>query len=195
MGSKKPDKPTRHDWNSLRKEWLSGKYQTLREMADAKKISQSTFKKRAAKEGWSDRRAEAREKADAIVEERLPKLIADRHLEMLEKQLSYSKVLVALGFANFKGKKRIARESDALRSISIGMDAQVRALKELRERDAEPPADNGPEVNVNVNIANVGGQMQDWSTQALTARLAQIAEEKKRISEDPEKNSGGADGK
>lgn len=174
----------KHDWQKLRKEWLSGKYRNLVEMAKRKKMSHSTLEKRALKERWTERRAEIDEKVEQKIEQKIIEIKVDRQIKILEQQMEYSKALIGLGFSTFRGKKRIAKESDALRSISLGMEAQVRALRMLREDDGAdtPDVPAQGDIHLSVNIANVNAQSKDLSNDQIALRLQQISEERKRIS-------------
>lgn len=171
-----------YNWPKLKQEWLTGKYNSLREMCRKKRLIWSTVSKRAVKERWIEKKEVVEAKTEEKVIERTAEINANRRLESIEKIFKYAEVLAGLGFKNFEGKNKIAKESDALRSIGLGFEYQLRALKELRETNEEPmPNFPGQEINVNVNIANVTNTYRDMSNDQIALRRQQIAEERKRL--------------
>lgn len=180
----------KYDWPAIKREWLTGKYKTMAELGRDKKIPESTLKRRAAREKWTEAKEQVEERADEMFMETAAKMLSTRQVEILESQLKYAQVMIGLGFGTLSGKTKLSKESDALRAILGGMEAQLKALEGFRKaaasEDAVPPSD-GPAVNVTVNNLQVNAA-QGMSNEQIMYRLKQIAEEKKRL-----EHGGGTD--
>lgn len=177
----------KHKWAGYRREWMSGKYRTLKEMARKKRISVSTLWKRAAKEKWVRKKdavdVKIEEKAEKEIVEQAATRMVNRRLDILEKQLKYTQILIGMGFGTLKGKTKLAKESDGLRSIFGAMDQQLRIIQELRkDQEQGPPSEVViPGVHVNLTVNQMSSQAMDMTSEQLDARLAQIEEEKRRL--------------
>jgi len=176
-----------HDWKKLKQIWLSGKYVTMSQMCKKMKIPKSTFFKRVAREKWTDKKKAVDDKVEEIVAEKTAQLRASRHIEIVEKQLKVAQVILGLSLNAFAGKKKISKESDAIAGVRLAVDMQLKALRELREQDGDGNSSahsQAPDVNVQVNVANVGANnLQDWSNEMIQHRLMEIAKEKKHLQE------------
>lgn len=177
----------KHKWAGYRREWMTGKYRTLKEMARKKRIPISTLWKRAAKEKWVVKKGEVderiEEKAEQKIVEQGASRIVNQRLDMLEKQLKYTQILIGMGFGTLKGKTKLSRESDGLRAIFGAMDQQLRIIQEYRrETEQGPPSDVViPGMQVNLTVNQLTAQARDMTSEQLENRLAQIEEEKRRL--------------
>lgn len=178
----------KHKWARYRKEWMSGKYRTLKEMAKKKRISVSTLWKRAAKEGWTEKKQDVEQRTEEVAQEKMieqgAQRIVSQRIDILEKQIKYTQILIGMSFGTLKGKTKIGKESDALTTIFRSMNAQIQLLNELRRGNAEPGGEIpsevvGPGVQVNVQVNN--NFAKDMTNEQIEIRLKQIAEEKKRL--------------
>lgn len=168
-----------HDWKKLKREWLAGKYKNLVEIQRAYKIPSSTFRKRVALEKWTELREKVEDRADEIFQEKAALSLAEQQVEILQQQMKYAKILIGLGFGNFKGKEKIEKESDAIRAIFSGAEMQLKAIEGFRKMKAGEDQPTS-EVNVTVNNMNVAAA-NSMTNEEITIRLKQIAEERKKL--------------
>jgi hypothetical protein len=172
------------DWEAVRREWLTGKFRNLRDMARRKRIPLSSLFKRSAAEGWMRLKADVDQRTEERVIEKTIEIKASRQIEILEKQLKYAQVMIGLSLNTFTGKKKLKRESDGISMLRLGIETQLKALKELRSGgdDPLPELPGQGDINVNVNIANIGGgACRDMSNDQIALRRQQLADERKRL--------------
>jgi len=143
-----------HDWAELKRLWLSGKYKNIGAMAKGENISKSTLAKRAWEDKWIKKRDAIKEKVDAKIEEKTIQVTASKYAHIIEQHFKYADILIGLGFNNFKGKRKIKSESNALASIRLGAEMQRRALRGFApdEDDAGLTPIAGPVFNQQINI-------------------------------------------
>jgi hypothetical protein len=143
-----------YDWAHLKRVWISGKYKSLRIMAEAEKVSYSTLCKRSAEYKWSERKERVKENAEQKVEEKVAQIAASRYTHIIEQQFKYADILIGLGFNSFKGKTKITSEANALSSIRLGLETQRRAVRGFApdDEDATLTPIAGPVFNQQINI-------------------------------------------
>jgi hypothetical protein len=175
--------PRKYDWPKLRQEWLTGKYKNIHEMAKKKHMPERTLLNKSAAENWMSRKQEIEERTEERVIEKTIEIKANRRIETLEKQLKYAQVMIGLSLNTFSGKKKLKKESDGISMLRLGIETQLKVLRELRSGDE--PVQELPtqgDINVNVNIANLSANAhRDLTNDQINFRRQQIADEIKRL--------------
>jgi len=126
----------KYDWSKLKKEYVKGKYKSLKDFAKAKGIPQKTIDKKGSK--WSALRKEIEKKGEEKTIEKLSDKVAEynlKHMKLYQDVINRGKErLPSLDFESASG---------AVQAIKIGVEGQ---------RDIILPKGVDTEVHVTVNI-------------------------------------------
>lgn len=184
----------RHNWPELKRRWLSGEFVTLKEMSKKTGLSISTLSKRAAKDGWRNKKISVEAKAETKIEEKIIAITASRYSKIIERHLKYADILLGLGFNSFKGKTKISNESNALSSIRLGLETQRRAVRGFQpddEETAETINSGNQIINQQINIYQ---NIDPESRMNQIAKTIEILAEEAKVLPKPKQGKGNKDG-
>lgn len=117
---KKTKKITRrHNWPVVEEAWLSGQFNTLRELATAYKVPYGMMTKRSMTHKWIKRRKAIVQKGQAKAEKKLVETYAQKYFKMCERHINLAKILQSKGLT-YLDRNNIDTAATAVSSIYKG---------------------------------------------------------------------------
>lgn len=112
-------KTHRHNWPVIEEAWLSGQFNTLRELAKKHKVPYGMMTKRSMTHKWVARRKAIIQRGQDKAEKKLVETYAQKYFKMCERHINLAKILQSKGLT-YLDQNNIDTAATAVSSIYKG---------------------------------------------------------------------------
>jgi len=118
------------DWAALKREWLTGKYQSIKEFGEIHGIPMSTLTKQAWKYHWEEDRKKLETEIEQQARAKIAQELSEKILEAKKQHYEAGTALISLGLKKARDKGVNNPEV----AVKIGADLRLNALGEATDR-------------------------------------------------------------
>lgn len=117
-----------YDWPKFEAIFLSGKYKNLEDMSAGEKIPYDTLSANCRRRKWKMKQKRVEAKVIEKIETKIVNDTAERVMRMRDRHIKLAIMLQNKGFATLKDVTKFTKQGDAIKSIHVGVEMEIKAI-------------------------------------------------------------------